>query len=112
MSGFKKLWIAIGVLIVLSPIGVILPAMFKAGGAWGEWGLDEIEKVAGFIPDGMKRLGEIWKAPLPDYSLPSQGEALTGKSLGYVATAAIGVAFVSGLMFFLAKLLVRKNGAE
>jgi len=33
-----KLWIGIGALIVLSPLGLILPDQFKAGSAWGEWG--------------------------------------------------------------------------
>jgi hypothetical protein len=108
----KKLWIGIGVLAVLSPLGVIVPKMFGAGGAWGEWGLDEIQKVAGFVPEGMKRMAEIWKAPLPDYGLPGQGEGLGSQSFGYVVTAIIGVAFVAGLMYLLTKLLVRKNGAN
>ncbi len=112
MTMTKKLWIGIGVLIVLSPLGVILPNWFGAGGAWGEWGLDEIAKEAGFIPEGMKRLAELWKAPLPDYGLPGQGEALASQSLGYVITAVIGVAFVAGMMYLLTKLLVRKNGAD
>jgi hypothetical protein len=110
MTMTKKLWIGIGVLAVLSPLGVILPKMFGAGGAWGEWGLDEIQKVAGFVPNGMKRMAEIWKAPLSDYGLPGQGEGIGSRSFGYVVTAIIGVAFVAGLMYLLTKLLVRKNG--
>ncbi len=50
--------------------------------------------------------------PLPDYSLPGLGEALSGKSLGYVATAVIGVVSVAGMMYLIAKLLVKKNDAE
>jgi cobalt/nickel transport protein len=112
MTMIKKLWIGIGILIILSPLGVILPKMFKAEGAWGEWGLDEIEKVAGFVPAGMKRVAEIWKAPLPDYGLPGQGEGLGSQSFGYVVTAVVGVAFVAGMMYLLSKLLVKKNGAD
>ncbi len=33
-----KFLIGIAVLIVLSPLGLILPEHFKAGSAWGEWG--------------------------------------------------------------------------
>jgi cobalt/nickel transport protein len=109
MTITKKLWIGIGVLILLSPFGVILPSLFKAEGAWGEWGLDKIEKAAGFVPEGMKRIAEIWKAPLPDYGLPGQSKGLVPESLGYVLTAIIGVAFVAGMMYLLAKLLARKN---
>lgn len=34
----KKLWAGIGALIVLSPLGLILPDRFKAGTAWGRLG--------------------------------------------------------------------------
>jgi len=105
----KKLWMGIGVLVLLSPLGVLLPYLFNADGAWGEWGLDGMEKVAGFVPAGMKRIAEIWKAPLADYGLPGQGKGLVPESIGYVLTAIIGVAFTVGLMYLLSKLLVRKN---
>jgi hypothetical protein len=109
MSTIKKLWIGIGILALLSPLGLILPKMFGAKGAWGEWGLDELKKIAGFVPAGMKRLAETWKAPLPDYALPGQGQGPVVESFGYVVVAIIGVAFTAGLMYFLAKLLVRKE---
>jgi len=105
----KKLWIGIGILALLSPLGVILPKMFGAKGAWGEWGLDEIEKIAGFVPAGMKRLAETWKAPLPDYALPGQGKGLAGESFGYVVVAIIGVALTAGLMYLLTRLLLRRK---
>jgi len=112
MSKKKKLWIAIGILILLSPLGVIIPKMFGAEGAWGEWGLEEIEKIAGFVPAGMKRLAKIWNAPLADYGLPNQGEGLAGKSISYVIAAVVGVALTAGLMYLLARLLGRKNGMK
>jgi hypothetical protein len=112
MTTVKKLWIGIGILILLTPLGVVAPKWFGAEGAWGEWGLDEIEKVAGFVPHGMKRLGEIWKAPLPDYALPGQSKGLAVESLGYVLSAIIGIAFTAGVVYLLTKLLGRKNGTE
>ena len=39
MRTISKLWIFIGILAVLAPIGIILPAYFKSGPAWGEWGI-------------------------------------------------------------------------
>jgi cobalt/nickel transport protein len=112
MNKIKKLWIGIGILIVLSPLGLILPRWFGAEGAWGEWGLNEIEKVAGFVPAGMKRLAESWKAPLADYGLPNQSSGLAGESFGYFITAIIGVAFTAGLMYLVAKVLGRRNGEK
>lgn len=109
MSPTKKLWIGIGILILLAPLGLIAPKWFGAGGAWGEWGPKEIEKIAGFVPEGMKRLAETWKAPLPDYALPGQGKGPAAESFGYVVVAIIGVALTAGLMYLLTKLLVRRK---
>ena len=112
MTTVKKLWVGIGVLALLSPLGLILPSLFKAEGAWGEWNLEEIERITKFAPQGMKRLAGIWKAPMPDYAVPGQGSGMVGESLGYVFTAIIGIALVAGIMYLLAKLLGRKNGTE
>ena len=110
MTTAKKLWISIGVLVLLTPLGVIIPALFRSEGAWGEWGVDEIEKIIGFVPEGMKRLAGSWKAPLPDYALPGHGTGLAAESLGYVTTALIGVAVTAALMYGIAKILARRNG--
>jgi cobalt/nickel transport protein len=112
MTTVKKLWVGIGVLALLSPLGLILPSLFKAEGAWGEWNLDEIERIAKFAPLGMKRLAGIWKAPMPDYTVPGQRTGMVGESLGYVFTAIIGIALVAGIMYLLAKLLGRRKGTE
>ena len=109
MKTVTKLWVGIGVLVLLSPLGVVLPALFNAKGAWGEWDLDEIEKIIGFVPEGMKRLARVWKAPLPDYAVPGQSRGLAGESLGYILTAVIGVAVTAGAMYLLAKILSRRN---
>jgi cobalt/nickel transport protein len=109
MNLTKKLWIMIGILLLLSPLGIIIPAWFEAGGAWGEWGSDEIAQMVGFVPEGMKRLGEAWKAPLPDYAIPGQGGGLASKSAGYVFSAVIGIALAAAIMFLIAKVLVRRK---
>jgi cobalt/nickel transport protein len=112
MTVTKKLWIGIGILALLSPLGVIVPKLFGAGGAWGEWGVDEFKKFSGFVPEGMKRIAQIWKAPLPAYALPAQKKGLVPESLGYVLSAVIGIALIAAVMYLLAKLLGRKNGGD
>jgi hypothetical protein len=109
MTTTKKLWIGIGVLVLLTPLGLIIPALFGAGGAWGEWGLREMEKLSGFVPEGMKRLAERWKSPMPGYSVPGQGKGLGGGSMGYIITAVIGVALTAGAGYLLAKYFSRKD---
>jgi cobalt/nickel transport protein len=113
MTTTKKLWIGIGILALLSPLGLILPALFGAGGAWGEWGINTIEKLVGFVPKGMKRLADSGKAPLSGYAVPGQSTGLVSGSFGYLVSAIIGIALAAAIMFLLAKWLVRrKNGHE
>ncbi len=112
MTPPRKLWIGIGILALLSPLGLLIPALFGAGGAWGEWGLDEIKKLMGYVPEGMKHHAENWKAPLPDYTVPGQGRGLLGESMGYLLTAIIGVAAVAGVMYLIVRLIGRKDDPD
>jgi hypothetical protein len=107
----KRLAIGLGVLVLLSPLGLYLPRRFHAGSAWGEWSRVEIRaeiaKVTGgrgYLPAGMKRAEESgWKAPLPDYALPGQKSAF----LGYILSGAIG-----GLGLILLTLATRRAWAR
>ena len=112
MTITKKVWIGIGILALLSPLGLVIPALFGAGGAWGEWGIDTIEKIVGFVPEGMKRLAAPGKAPLPGYAVPGLGKGLVNESFGYVFSAIIGVALAAAIMFLIAKLLVRRKSGH
>lgn len=109
MTTVKKLWIGIGILALLSPLGLIIPALFGASGAWGEWGLDKIKKLIGYIPEGMQKLAELWKSPMHAYTMPGQKPGLAHESLVYILTALIGIAITAGLAYVIAKLLGRKN---
>lgn len=109
MTFTKKLWIGVGVLVLLSPLGLIIPALFGAGGAWGEWGVEEVRKLIGFVPAGMDGHGERWKAPMQDYSVTGRGTGLLDDSLGYMITAVIGVAATAGIMYLVARTLARKK---
>lgn len=110
MTTAKKLWLGIGILVLLTPLGLIIPALFGAGGTWGEWGPDEIERIVGFVPEGMKRLAERWRSPLPAYAVPGQVRSPFGEGLGYIITAVIGVAATAGAGYLLARYFSRKNG--
>lgn len=112
MTTTKKLWIGIGILVLLSPLGLVLPALFGSQGAWGEWGIHQIEKLVGYVPEGMKRLAGRWRAPLPEYAVPGQGQGPAGSGFGYVLSGIIGIAATAGLVYLLAKLLVRKDGSN
>jgi len=112
MTTIKKLWIGIGILALLSPLGLIIPALFGAGGAWGEWSLEEMKKLVGYVPQGMQKLARIWRSPMPDYAVPGQKQGLTIESLGYVLSAIVGIAITAGAVYLITKLLGRKNGSD
>lgn len=105
MSTTKKLWLGMGILVLLSPLGLLLPEHFKAGAAWGEWGAEEIREMLGYVPEGLNRLANLWRAPLPDYGLEG-----FPASLVYILSAVIGMAATALLVLLLGKALVRKNG--
>jgi len=106
----KKLWIGIGVLVILSPLGVILPDQFKAGTAWGEWGLNEIQMMTGYVPQGFSRLSELWKAPLPDYAFQGwKGKDLFSMSFAYIISALAGIATITGVVLLIGKVLVKEH---
>jgi len=105
-----KLWIALGALILLSPLGLILPDHFKAGSAWGEWGSDEMQKLVGYIPKGLERLGALWNAPIPDYAFKGWEEkGLTHLSFAYIVSGILGVALCALVVWVIGKVLVKRN---
>lgn len=109
MTTTKKLWIVIGILVLLSPLGLILPALFGAGGAWGEWSLEEVKKLVGYAPKGMEKLSRLWKSPLQNYAVPGQRDGLLHGSLGYIVAAVVGIAVTAGIAYLLAKILGRRE---
>ncbi len=109
MKLINKLWIGIGVLIFISPIGLILPEHFKAGSAWGEWGGDEIQKFLGYMPEGFEKLSSLWNAPMPDYAFKGwEVKGLGPLSFAYILSAVIGVLLCVGAVWILGKFLSKK----
>ena len=77
-----KLWIIIAVLVILTPLGLIIPAYFKAVPALGE------------------KISSLWKSPMPGY----------GNSNSDYLIAAIGGVLASvGIVYLIGKFLTRKD---
>ncbi|MFA5090089.1 MAG: PDGLE domain-containing protein [Candidatus Omnitrophota bacterium] len=105
-----KLWIGLGTLIVLSPLGLLLPDHFKAGDAWGEWGTDGIKELVGYIPQGFERLSSLWSAPIPDYAFKGwEGKGLSYLSFAYIGSAIIGILVTVCTVLLIGKLLSKKK---
>jgi hypothetical protein len=110
MKTVNKLWTGLTILIILSPLGLILPEHFKAGAAWGEWGADEMQKLVGYIPQGLEKLSSLWSAPIPDYAFKGWEEkGLPHLSFAYIISAVLGIAIVVGIVLLLGKILSGKS---
>jgi hypothetical protein len=110
MKIITKLWIGVGALIILSPLGLIISDHFKAGSAWGEWGADEMQKLVGYVPKGLHKLLFLWNAPMPDYAFKGWEEkGLSSLSFAYIASAVIGIAVIVGVVLLIGKLLSRRD---
>lgn len=100
-KNYRNLWLALGVFMLLSPVGLI-----AAGTAFGEWGLDELPQEVGFIPAGLEKLADFWtRSPLPDYSLPGLNSTFAQSAGGYIISAVVGVALVVGVTSLLGKVI-------
>jgi hypothetical protein len=105
-----KLWIGLGALAVLSPIGLILPEKFKTGAAWGEWGAEEFKGLVGYVPAGLKKLSSLWNSVMPDYAFKGwEKKGLGHLSFAYILASVVGISLCAGVTYFIGKFLAKKN---
>jgi cobalt/nickel transport system permease protein len=93
----RGLWALLGLLLVLSPLGLL-----AAGSAWAEWSPAELADPAArsaiaassggaalpaSAPSGLVRLAAFWTAPLPDYA----PVFLRSAAMGYLVSAFVGI---------------------
>ena len=98
------------ILVALSPLGLILPQHFLAGSAWGEWGVDEIKELVGYIPKGLEKLSTFWSAPLPDYTFKGwEDKPIGALSFAYIISAVLGVLLVVLIVLLLGKAIFKKD---
>lgn len=110
MKTTTKLWIGVLLLIVLSPLGLLLPEHFKAGSAWGEWGVHEMQKLVGYVPKGLGELSGLWNAPIPDYAFKGWEEkGLPYLSFAYIISAIVGMIIIVIAVSLIGKMLSKKG---
>ena len=103
----KRLWIGLLIMALLTPLGILLPEKFDAEDAWGEWRIDKLEKLLGYVPEGLKKLTDIWKAPIPDYNFGGEGASKTVQVISYIASGFLGIGACALVVFIISRLIVR-----
>jgi cobalt/nickel transport system permease protein len=119
---WRRLAVGLGVLVLLSPLGIYLPAALGAGAAWGEWSGSELQQEyervhgpgTGYIPHGVQQAEDTgWKALLPDYAFPGHAAAsLPVQSLVYILAGLLGAGIVGLLVMSLRRPLAAKDGPD
>jgi cobalt/nickel transport system permease protein len=112
VSSPRRLWLAVAVLMMLTPLGVL-----AAGKAWSEWSPAEFAMAgsqaqiasatslpAATIPSGMQRLANLWTAPFPAYA-PT---FVKSTAFGYLLSAMFGVGSLLLLSLLVQRYLQRR----
>ena len=103
----KRLCIGLLIMALLTPLGILLPERFKAEGAWGEWGAEKLEKLLGHVPEGLKKLTDFWKAPIPDYNLGGEGASTTIQAVSYIASGLLGIGVCAFVVFIVSRFIAK-----
>jgi len=104
----KRILVFLLVLCLATPAGILIPAVFDAGDAWGEWSAHTVQEMLGYVPRGLEKYSETWKAPLPDYSAGS-GDVSIGHQSGYYLVSGIFGATITYSVILIASGLIIKN---
>jgi cobalt/nickel transport protein len=105
----KKILIILLLLCLITPVGILLPMFFNAGDAWGEWSVQTVKDLIGYVPQGLTKYSDVWEAPFPDYTINS-GDISVGHQSGYyIVSGIIGTTETYVVTLLITRLIVR-NG--
>ena len=97
----KRILIILLVLCLITPLGILLPMFFDAGDAWGEWSAQTVKELTGYIPKGLAKYSDTWKAPLPDYTLNPGDKSVVHQSGFYIVSGIIGATLTYVVMLLM-----------
>jgi cobalt/nickel transport protein len=105
----KKILIMLLVLCIITPVGILLPLFFNAGDAWGEWSEQTVNDLVGYVPEGLAKYSDVWKAPISGYTVDSKDTSMVHQSGYYIVSGIIGATAAYAIMLLISRLIV-KNG--
>ena len=103
----KKILIVLLFLCLITPVGILLPMVFDAGDAWGEWSAQTVKDLTGYVPEGLAKYSEVWTAPLPDYTVNTNDTSVVHQSGYYIVSGIFGATVTYIVMLLISKLIVR-----
>jgi cobalt/nickel transport protein len=105
----KKILIVLIILCLITPIGILLPMYFNAGDAWGEWSARTVKDLVGYVPEGLAKYSDIWKAPMPDYTVKSEDSSVIHQSGYYIVSGILGATLCYVLMLIFSSVIFRNE---
>jgi hypothetical protein len=105
----KRILIILLVLCLITPVGILLPMFFNTGDAWGEWSARTVKDLIGYVPHGLAKYSEVWKAPLTDYTLNSGDKSVVHQSGFYIVSGIIGATLTYIVMLIISKIIIRNE---
>jgi hypothetical protein len=105
----KRILIIMILLCLITPVGILLPMFFNAGDAWGEWSAQTVKDLTGYVPGGLAKYSEVWKAPLTDYTLNSGDKSVVHQSGFYIVSGIIGATLTYIIMLIISRIIVRNE---
>ena len=105
----KKILIILLILCLITPIGILLPAYLNAGQAWGEWSASTVKDLIGYVPRGLAKYTDVWKAPVPDYTINGKDVSMVHQSGYYIVSGIFGATITYIVMLIISRLII-KNG--
>jgi len=105
----KKILIILLLLCLITPVGILFPVFFNTGDAWGEWSAQTVKELVGYVPKGLSKYSDVWKAPLPEYSVNREDSSVVHKSGYYLVSGIIGATVTYIIMLIISRIIIR-NG--
>jgi cobalt/nickel transport protein len=105
----KKILIILLLLCLLTPAGILFPMFFNAGDAWGEWSAQTLKDLIGYVPQGLAKYSDIWRAPITDYNINGADKSIIHQSGYYIVCGITGATLTYVVMLIISRIIVR-NG--
>ncbi|WP_039764215.1 MULTISPECIES: PDGLE domain-containing protein [Caldicellulosiruptor] len=101
INNINKIFIILLALAFLTPIGLL-----TQNPTFGEWTQEEIKKMLGFVPEGIKKYADIYKFDLFDgYTV----KFIHNDYIGYILSAVIGIVVIFALFYILKFVMAERK---